>query len=88
MHAHSPHDGAKLLEVDLAVLVLVGVQHGPVHDLDKLLVLQIFPDHHLQHLVQLLVGYKAIAVNIVDSEGKPETKVSRKVIDVAKCFSF
>ena len=78
VHAHPPHDAAKLLEADPAVLVLVGVQHRPVHDLRQLLVLQVLAYHHLQHFVQLVVRYETVAINVIDSKGEPETKVFRR----------
>ena len=45
MHAHVADDGAKLLKVNLAVVVLVGVLDGLVHDLLELRVLQVGADH-------------------------------------------
>lgn len=62
----------KLLEADLAVLILVRFHDGLVHNLLQLHILQIVANHHLQHDKQLAVGDKPIPVDIVHLERKPQ----------------
>ena len=49
---------------------LVKHDDGLVHYLLQLGVLQVVPGDHLQHLVQLTIGYVTIIVHVVDSQNK------------------
>jgi len=68
-------DAAELLEVDAAVVVLVGEKDCLVHNLLELRVLQIVAHHHFQHLEQLPIGYVAVVVYVIYSKGKPKLGV-------------
>jgi len=50
-----PDHLAKLLKVDLSIVVLVVEENSFVHDLLQLGVLQVVAHHHLQHLEQLTI---------------------------------
>lgn len=49
-----------------------GVAWRGVAYLLQLLVLQVAADHHLEHDEQLAVADEAVAVNVVDAEGKAQ----------------
>lgn len=62
----------EFLEADLAIAVLVGLHDGLVHDLLQLDILQVVAHHHLEHDEQLPVGNVAVAINVIDPEGKAQ----------------
>jgi len=70
VHVSVTHDGAKLLERYLAILILVCEQDCLVYDLLELCVLQVVAHHHLQHLEQLPVRDEAVVIHVVDAEGE------------------
>ena len=67
MHVRVADDLAELLEVDLAVLVLVGKVDGLVDNLLELGVLQVGAHHHFEDLKQLAVADVAVVVDVVNS---------------------
>ena len=67
MHVRVADDLAELLEVDLAVLILVGKVDGLVDNLLELGVLQVGAHHHLEDLKQLAVADVAVVVDVVNS---------------------
>ena len=73
VHAHVAHEGAELVEADLAVVVLVGELDRLVDDLLQLRVLQVRADH-LEELEELPVADEAVVVDVVDLEGELELR--------------
>ena len=68
---HADH-ALKLIEAYLAVAVLVRLHDGLVDNLLQLRVLEVGPDHHLEHEEQLAVANIPVAVNVVDLEREPQ----------------
>ena len=62
----------KLFKGYSPVTVFVCVNDGFVDNLLKLGILEVVPHHHLQDLEELTVGYVAVLVHVVDSEGNCE----------------
>ena len=63
---------AELLKGDHSVEIFVSLDDGSVDELLELSIVEIWPNHHLQHSKQFSVWDKAVVVHVVDLES--ETK--------------
>ena len=66
------HNLAELFKTNLPIKILVSGANGHVNNLLDLEILQVVSHHRLEHLEELHVGDKAVVVNVVDPEGKPQ----------------
>ena len=71
-HIQVLHHVAELIEGDLAVEVLVGLDDGAVDELLQLDLVEVVAHHHLEHLEQLTVADETVVVDIIDLERESE----------------
>lgn len=72
------HGLAELVEVEFAVLVQIGLEDGPVHQLLDLVFVQVVAHHHFDHVVQVVLANKSVLVEVVDSEREPQLFLSMR----------
>lgn len=54
-HVRSLHHARELLETNLPVAILIRLHDGLIYDLLQLHILQVVPNHHLEHQEQFAV---------------------------------